>query len=553
MSAPDTTPPHTAGRSIASSSSPSTPLLSHTHVASEEMDQETATDHYRATTHDQSQQLWTQSFADTQEASILLDFHNVKTEAFSLMLSALPIVVSTMSQILLMVPMIAAVGRMGTIALASMNLVSIYAGLGGIAPLSGMAMALDSLCSQAFTAAKDKRLLGIYLQRVLLLCLCFQLAIYPLWWNATPIYRFLGVPDDIAQTTGSILRLYFIGVALLVIYECLKSYLFAQGIRRFAVLAQLVCLPVGWMSIWVLLVNESTAIGILGVPCVIIIVSLCFNIFALVFISRFDGYQCWGGWSKSAFSHLKPVIKLGLNGSAISFFESVAMHMIDLGVLFLDAPSMAAQAILSVIATSAWTMGMGFAIAACNRVGHLLGAAMLHRVQLAVYTAIGIAVIAFTALGCLLFAKRHSIPAVFTDDPEVAEILVGHIPWAAASGAIQGVNMALNGILRSQGRQPLIARIRIFSFSAVAIPLSTISVAVFHWGLAGLWFGYLVSLITTLSAQLYFVLTTDWQLQAERCRNNIAKALVYASLDEEEIDEDEETSGNANNGVILLL
>ncbi|KAJ2862384.1 ethionine resistance protein, partial [Coemansia erecta] len=502
--------------------------------------------------HDQILQRNQHASVANADAAELLDFYSIKAEAVGLMLSALPIVVSTMSQLLLMAPMMAAVGRLGTIALASMNLVSIYAGLGGIAPLSGMAMALDSLCSQAFTAAKDRRLLGIYLQRVLLLCVCIQIAIYPLWWNATSIYRFLGVPDDIALTTGGMLRLYFIGVAFLIIYECLKSFLFAQGIRRFAVFAQLVCLPVGWLAIWLLLVNEPTAIGILGVPCVIIIVSLCFNIFALVFIARFDGYQCWGGWSRSAFSHLRPVIRLGLSGSVISFFESVTLHMIDLGVLFLDAPSMAAQAILSVIATSTWLMGMGFAIAACNRVGNLLGAAMVNRVRLAVYTAVGIAVATFTALGCLLLAKKRSIPGVFTDDPEIADILVGHIPWAAACGSLQGVNMALNGILRAQGRQSLIARIRIASFTVVAVPLSSAAVAVFHWRLAGLWFGYLVSLATTLSAQLYFVFTTDWQLESERCRNNISKALVHASLEDEEIDEGESSSHITNRDTIVL-
>ncbi|KAJ1772091.1 ethionine resistance protein [Coemansia sp. RSA 1813] len=550
---------HFVGSVASGNSSPSTPLLSTLHVAEEEADRETAD---YSSTHDQNFQRsrYSSSFSSDADARDLasthdlLDIHNIKAEAARLLLSALPIVVSTMSQLLLMVPMMAAVGRLGTIALASMNLVSIYAGLGGVAPLSGMAMALDSLCSQAFTAAKDKRLLGIYLQRVLLLCVCIQIAIYPLWWNAAPIYRFLGIPDDIAQTTGSMLRLYFIGIALVYIYECLKSFLFAQGIRRFAVLAQLVCLPAGWLTIWVLLVNESTAIGILGVPCVVIVVGACFNIFALVYISRVDGYQCWGGWSRSAFSHLKPVVKLALSGSAISFFETVALHMIDLGVLFLDAQSMAAQAILSVIVGSTWGMGMGFAIAACNRVGNLLGAGMLHRAQLAVYTSIGIAMVAFMALGCFLLAKRRSIPGLFTDDPKVADILVMHIPWAAVSGTVQGINMALNGILRSQGRQSLIARIRVASFTIIAVPLSSVAVAVFHWRLAGLWFGYLVSLITTLSAQLYYVFTTNWQLEVERCRNNISKALLHASLENEETDnETEGSSDNITNREVPIL
>ncbi|KAJ1800633.1 ethionine resistance protein [Coemansia sp. RSA 2399] len=530
MSTPNAS--HPAG-SIPSRSSLSTPLLSHICVAEEESNQETTG---YSSTHDQSIQRNQYPSTTNADAIDLLDFRNIKAEAAGLVLSALPIVMSVIWQPLLMVPMMGAVGRLGTIALASMNLVSIFAGLGAVSLLSGTAMALDSLCSQAFTASGDKRLLGVYLQRVLLLCVCIQLAIYPLWWNATSIYQFLGVSDDIALTTGHVLRLYFIGIALIIIYECLGSYLFAQGIRHFAVFAQLVCLPVGWLTIWLLLVNKATAIGILGVPCVIIIVGLCFNIFALVFISRFDGYQCWGGWTKSALSDLKPASKLVLNGSMISFVESVSLHMIDLGVLFLDAPSMAAQAVLSVIATSSWAISMGLATAACNRVGNLLGAAKLIRVRLAAHTVIAIAVVAFTALGCLLLAKKRSIPGVFTDDPEIAGILVAHIPWAAASCTVQGINMALNGILRGQGRQSLIARIRIASFAIVTVPLSAVTVVAFHWRLAGLWFGYFAGLATTLSAQLYFVFTTDWHMEIEHCRINTSNALIHASLE----DEDEE-------------
>ncbi|KAJ2009990.1 ethionine resistance protein, partial [Coemansia sp. S85] len=132
---------------------------------------------------------------------------NMRTESVWLLRSSFPIVISTMSQLFLMLPILAAVGKLGTVALASMNLVSIYAGLGGVAPLSGMAMVLDSLCSQAYTAAQDRRLLGIYLQRVLVCMAMILVAIYPLWWNSARIYEYLGVPADVASVTGQLLRL----------------------------------------------------------------------------------------------------------------------------------------------------------------------------------------------------------------------------------------------------------------------------------------------------------------------------------------------------------
>ncbi|KAJ2894604.1 ethionine resistance protein [Coemansia aciculifera] len=436
-----------------------------------------------------------------------------------------------MSQLFLMLPILAAVGKLGTVALASMNLVSIYAGLGGIAPLSGMAMALDSLCSQAYTAAaKDRRLLGVYLQRVLV-CMTLILAfVYPLWWNSALIYEYLGVPAEVASVTGKLLRLYFFGIAAVVTYECLKSYLFAQGVRRFAVVAQAVCLPVGWFSTWLLISNKSTSMGILGVPCVIIIVGVGFNIVALAHMRRIESSrQCWGGWSRAALSDLRPVLKLGLAGSAISFFESVSLHMIDVGSLFLSPEYMAAQAVLSMLLTSTWVIGMGFAIAACNRVGNLLGSRQPHRTHLAVNTALVLALAGFAILGAAVFCCRSVLPAVFTKDPVVADILRTHIAWSAGAGALQGINATLNGILRGQGRQALVAKIRIASFVCVGIPLAVLVVAVLEWRLAGLWLAYVASLVATLAAQFSCVAATNWHDESERCQSRVSKAMRGAT------------------------
>ncbi|KAJ2750487.1 ethionine resistance protein [Coemansia pectinata] len=461
---------------------------------------------------------------------------NIRTEAVWLLRSSFPIVLSTMSQLFLMLPILAAVGKLGTVALASMNLVSIYAGLGGIAPLSGMAMVLDSLCSQAFTAAKDRRLLGVYLQRVLVCIALILVVMYPLWWNSALIYEYLGVPADVASVTGRLLRLYFFGIAAILIYECLKSYLFAQGVRRFAVVAQLVCLPIGWFCTWLLISNEATSMGILGVPCVIIIVGVGFNIVALWYMRRIESCrQCWGGWSRAAFSDLRPVLKLGLAGSAITFFESVSLHMIDVGSLFLSAEFMAAQAILSVLMTSTWVIGTGFAIAACNRVGNLLGSRQPNRTHLAVNTALMLAVGVFLVLGTAVFCCRNVLPGVFTQDPVVAEILRTHIAWSAGAGAIQGVNMTFNGILRGQGRQALVAHIRIASFVGVGIPLAVVVVAVLKWKLAGLWLAYVASLIATLCAQFYFVAATNWEREIERCQTRISKAMLATTLESEDV------------------
>ena len=65
----------------------------------------------------------------------------------------------------------------------------------------GMASALETLCGQAF-GAKKYYMLGVYMQRswiVLFVCSVFLL---PIYLFTTPVLKFLGQPDDIAELCG---------------------------------------------------------------------------------------------------------------------------------------------------------------------------------------------------------------------------------------------------------------------------------------------------------------------------------------------------------------
>ncbi|KAJ1800715.1 hypothetical protein LPJ75_006498, partial [Coemansia sp. RSA 2598] len=307
------------------------------------------------------------------------------------------------------------------------------------------------------------------------------------------------------------------------------SFLFAQGIRKVAVVAQFVSMPLGWLSVWLLIANPSTSVGIMGIPGVIIIAAAGLNVAVLVFMAKVDGAQCWGGWSRAAFTDLGRVAKLALAGSAVAMFESIALHTIDIGVLFLDAPTMAAQAILNTMLVSIYMVGMGFAIAVCNRVGNLLGLGHSNHALLSANTTVILASLLFVPLGGALIGYRRQLAMMFTPDLEISDILVAHIPWMAVCCVVHGINMAFNGVMRGQGRQTLIARIRVLSFLCVCLPFSAVGLMVFNWGLAGLWFGYLSGVTCTLICQMYMVFTTDWEKEIERCRRRVSSSMLAYS------------------------
>ena len=65
----------------------------------------------------------------------------------------------------------------------------------------GMASALETLCGQAF-GAKKYHMLGVYMQRSWIVLFFCCILLLPTYLFTTPVLKFLGQPDDIAELSG---------------------------------------------------------------------------------------------------------------------------------------------------------------------------------------------------------------------------------------------------------------------------------------------------------------------------------------------------------------
>lgn len=66
-----------------------------------------------------------------------------------------------------------------------------------------MLSSLDTLCSQAWAGAKDKTLVGIYLQRAIIIIGIMYVGIFTLWLNAYKVLRFFGQREEMAEYAGT--------------------------------------------------------------------------------------------------------------------------------------------------------------------------------------------------------------------------------------------------------------------------------------------------------------------------------------------------------------
>lgn len=142
-------------------------------------------------------------------------------------------------------------GQLGTDELAAASLASMTANITGLAIYEGLATSLDTLTSQAFGAGK-KHLVGLHVQRMILLTLCVSLPIGVVWMCSPYILARLVPERRVAYLAGDFLRFYLIGAPFYGIFEAVKRFTQAQADFLGPMFVVLICAPLNIFWNWLI-------------------------------------------------------------------------------------------------------------------------------------------------------------------------------------------------------------------------------------------------------------------------------------------------------------
>jgi len=201
-------------------------------------------------------------------------------------------------------------GHLGELALAGGSLAVGFANITGYSILSGLAVGMEPICGQAF-GAKRFTLLGLCLQRTILLLLFTSLPISLLWLNMKKIlllcgqdmaiatqaqaYLVYSIPDLIAQSFLHPLRIY------------LRSQSITLPLTLCASLSILLHIPINYFLV------SHLSLGIKGVALGGVWTN--FNLVAsLILYIVFSGThkKTWGGFSFECFTQWKSLLNLAI-------------------------------------------------------------------------------------------------------------------------------------------------------------------------------------------------------------------------------------------------
>ncbi|XP_052731810.1 protein DETOXIFICATION 27 isoform X3 [Vigna angularis] len=244
-------------------------------------------------------------------------------------------------------------GHLGEVELAAISIANTVIVGFNFGLLLGMASALETLCGQAY-GAKRYHMLGIYMQRswiVLFLC-CFLLL--PFYIFATPLLKFLGQPDDVAEWSG------VVAVWLIPLHF---SFAFQFPLQRF-LQCQLKTAVIAWVSLAGLVVNAVTSwllvyvwdFGLYG-AAISLDISWWVLVFGMYAYAAYGGCPLtWKGFSVEAFSGLWEFLKLSSASGVMLCLENWYYRILVLMTGQLENATIAVDALSICMTINGWEM-----------------------------------------------------------------------------------------------------------------------------------------------------------------------------------------------------
>ncbi|XP_038875791.1 protein DETOXIFICATION 49-like [Benincasa hispida] len=425
-------------------------------------------------------------------------------------------------------------GRLGGLSLAGGSLAIGFANITGYSVLSGLATGMEPICGQAFGAKKFK-LLGLALQRTIILLLISSLPISFLWFNMKKILLFFGQNEDIANEAHSYILCSLPDLIALSFFHPLRIYLRSQSINLpitcCAILAILFHIPINYLFVSVLeWGTRGVALGAVWTN---------FNLVGLlvIFILVSGVYKkTWPGMSSDWLKEWKLLLELAIPSCISVCLEWWWYEIMTLlsGFMLNPQSTIASMGILIQTTALIYIFPSSLSLGVSTRVGNELGANHPNGAKLAAI--VGLCTSFFFGISALVFAFsiRKVWATMFTKDIEIIELTSTILPIIGLCELGNCPQTTSCGVLRGTARPKLGANINLGCFYMVGMPVAIWLSFYAGWDFKGLWIGLLAAQGSCAITMLMVLVRTNWEEQAERAKELTRNGVVEIENDDEE-------------------
>ncbi|KAG6487527.1 hypothetical protein ZIOFF_056115 [Zingiber officinale] len=432
-------------------------------------------------------------------------------------------------------------GRLGRLELAGGALAVGFTNVTGYSVLTGLAMGMEPMCSQAF-GCRNLPMASRILRRTILMLLLASLPISLLWINIKPIMQVAHQDPDVARIAALYCRFALPDLLANSVLQPLRVYFRCKGTP---------C-PLMWcISLSVFLhvpitVLLGSAIGVPGVAIATCLTNFntlfllaCFacapvTVETSVYMPIPTSVPCCS--SKPSSTEWASLIRLALPSCLSVCLEWWWYELMTVASGYLSNPhvSLATAAIVIQTTSLMYTVPSTLSTSVSARVGNELGAGRPRGAQTSATVAIGLAF----AGSCvsLLWATmgREAWGRVFTDDKEVLRLTKAVLPVIGLCELANCPQTTGCGVLRGSARTSVGAAINLYAFYLVGAPVALVLAFWWDMGFVGLSLGLLAAQAACAVSVLHVIRKTDWEREASKAADLVGREAPKVTMDEEE-------------------
>ncbi|CAL4888389.1 unnamed protein product [Urochloa decumbens] len=445
----------------------------------------------------------------------------VLTEVKKQLYLAGPLVAGQLLQNIVQMISIMFVGHLGKLPLAGASVASSFATVTGFSLLGGMVYSLETLCGQAFGAARH-HMLGVYKQRAMVVLSLVSLPAAAVWACAGQILAWCGLDPEIAAAAGGYIRWLIPALFAYGPLQCHVRFLQAQNAVVPVMLSSgataVAHVAVCWLLVHGLGMGSNGAA--LGTA-----VSYLVNLSVLAVYVRVSPAcrDTWTGFSMEAFRGVGDFLKLAVPSALMVCMVWWSFELLVLLSGLLPNPKLE-TAVFSIsmnIAFMAFMVPLGLSAAISTRVSNELGAGRPEAARLATRVIMVIAFLVCAAEGLVVLLVRNIWGLAYSNNEEVTKYTVRITPTLAVAIFLDGLQGVLSGVIRGCGQQKIGAFISIASYYIVGVPSAFFFAFLCHLGGKGLWFGQICGMVVQMVVLLSITLCTNWDKEVLKANERV--------------------------------
>ncbi|XP_048426950.1 protein DETOXIFICATION 35-like [Pyrus x bretschneideri] len=412
-------------------------------------------------------------------------------------------------------------GHLGTIELSAISISLSVISTFTYGFMLGMGSALETLCGQAFGAGQI-HMLGIYMQRSCIILFVTAFLLLPIYIFATPILKWLGQEDDIANKAGKFTLQIIPQLFSLAINFPAQKFLQAQ--RKVKVLAWIAVLAlvihIGMLALFMYVFDWGT----LGAAVSFNLTRWGISIAQAVYIMGWCK-EGWTGFSWLAFNEIWAFVRLSLASAVMLCLE--IWYMMSMLILTggLSDAVIAVGSLSICMNVNGWEtmlfVGINAAISVC--VSNELGLRRPRAVKYAVYVTVSQSLLLGLLFMIIILITKDDFAVIFTSDKELQQAVAKLAYLLGITMVLNSVQPVISGVAIGGGWQTMVAYINLGCYYIFGLPLGYVLCHVANLGVTGLWAGMICGTALQTILLLIILYKTNWNKEVEQATIRVRK------------------------------